>query len=209
MALTNDKIAAVQKPTRGRPEMSADQRAQMKAQISNIAETLFTRDGYAKVSMRRIAKEIGCTPMALYGYYDSKLDILQSLWGGVFEQLFTELAAMAVTDDAAADLRALLSAYVRFWLDRPDYYRLVFMAEGVTQPDVSLFLDRPDIIAKYSLFQKTISRLCPSAEAGEVKLKLDFLLSVLHGIAHNHVTISGYDWSAPEDQVELLVKAMG
>jgi len=169
------------KTNRGRPEMPADQRAQMQAQISEIAEALFTRDGYAKVSLRRIAKEIGCTPMALYGYYDSKFDILQSL----------------------------CAAYIEFWLARPDYYRLVFMAEGVTQPDVSLFLDTPHIIAKYSLFQKALSRLCPQAPIAEIKLKLDFLLSALHGITHNKITISGYEWSAVEDQVGLVVRAVG
>lgn len=183
--------------------MPAEQRAEMAARISVVAETLFTRDGFAKVSMRRIAKEIGCTPMALYGYYDSKLDILQSLWGGVFELLFAGLEALPATDDAATDLAALCTAYVEFWLARPDYYRLVFMAEGVTQPEVSLFLDQPDIIAKYSLFQTAIARLCPEKD---IKLKFDIVMSMLHGIAHNKITISGYGWASPEDQVSVLVR---
>jgi len=140
--------------------MPVDQRAEMQARISRVAEALFTQDGYGKVSLRRIAKEIGCTPMALYSYYDSKLDILQSLWGGVFEQLFARLGAIVLpisgasetrSENARAHLTSLCIAYIGFWLERPDDYRLVFMAEGVTQPDVSLFLDRPDIIAKYSI----------------------------------------------------------
>ncbi|NNE57338.1 MAG: TetR/AcrR family transcriptional regulator [Hellea sp.] len=199
--------------------MPAAQRAQMQARISEVAEALFTRDGYAKVSLRRIAKEIGCTPMALYGYYDSKFDILQSLWDGVFDQLFKKLGAItapmstpaasaARSENVQLYLQSLCTTYIEFWLERPDNYRLVFMAEGVTQPDVSLFLGAPDIVARYSLFQKTISRLCPNADGSKIKLKLDFMLSALHGIAHNNITISGYDWSSPEDQVGLVVKAV-
>lgn len=193
------------KPGRGRPEMSDKQRAEMKARISDIAETLFTEEGFSKVSMRRIAKEIGCTPMALYGYFDNKLDILQSLWGGVFDRLFDRLAEVPQTNDAAADFTALCTAYVIFWLERPEYYRLVFMAEGVTQPDVSLFLDKPEIITKYSLFQTALIRLTGK---DDTKLNLDFILSALHGMAHNQITISGYDWSGPEAQIKLLLRCL-
>ncbi len=185
--------------------MPADQRAEMQTRITRVAEALFTREGYGKVSLRRIAKEIGCTPMALYSYYDSKLDILQSLWSGVFEQLFNGLAAIPKTGDAATHLSSLCTAYVSFWLERPDDYRLVFMAEGVTQPDVSLFLDTPEIITKYSLFQTALARLTGEEDA---KLKLDFILSALHGMAHNQITMSGYDWSSPEAQVKLLLRCL-
>ena len=192
---------------RGRPEMSLEQRQQMRLRISTVAKLLFRQEGYAKVSMRKIAKEIGCTPMTLYGYYAGKIDVLKSLWGGVFEEVFGELKALPFDPDAAHYLRALSLAYVDYWIRHPDYYRLVFMAEGVTQPDVSLFVDNPEIVAHYSIFLLSLQKLYSDRTEADVKQAFDFMLSTLHGIAHNRITISGYEWSSPESQIEFIVRA--
>jgi len=193
---------------RGRPEMSLEQREQMRQRISSVAKSLFRQEGYAKVSMRKIAKEIGCTPMTLYGYYAGKIDILKSLWGGVFEEVFGDLMTLKSDPDASHYLRALCLAYVEYWLRHPDHYRLVFMAEGVTQPDVSLFVDNPEIVAHYSIFLLSLQKLVPDRTEVDVKQAFDFMLSTLHGIAHNRITISGYEWSSPEDQIAFVVKAI-
>jgi hypothetical protein len=41
-----------------------------------------------------------------------------------------------------------------------------------------------------------------------LKLKLDGLICILHGIAHNLITISGYDWSAASDLVEIATRTL-
>ncbi|MEP3894509.1 MAG: TetR/AcrR family transcriptional regulator [Litorimonas sp.] len=194
---------------RGRPEMTASQKARMKKNISKTAQALFQDEGYAKVSMRKIAKEIGCTPMSLYRYYDSKIDILRSLWSDVLADLFSALETLPSSENAHHRLRNLGVGYVTYWIDKPEHYRLVFMAEGVTQPHVSLFVDNPDIIAKYDIFLDAILSLDGDGIPSEAtKHKLDFFLSTLHGIAQNHITISGYPWSAPEKQIEYAVRAL-
>lgn len=202
------KPLASKTPKRGRPVKSLAQRQEMKTQISEIAKTLFQQEGYAKVSMRRIAKEIGCTPMTLYGYYDSKIDILRTLWGGVFEELFDHLGAISFDKSPKIYLQTLCVTYVNYWIKNPDYYRLVFMAEGVTQPDVSVFLDNPDIVIKYTLFLDAIQHLESEKQIADSKIQLDFLISAMHGIAHNKVTLSSYDWSSPEDQIQYIIKGI-
>lgn len=199
-------ISETEKPRpRGRPEMAPALKQEMQTRIASIAEALFHEDGYSNVSMRKIAKEIGCTPMTLYGYYDGKIDILRTLWAGVFEKLFDRLEALPKGDHAQTYLEELGVSYTDYWLKHKDDYRLVFMAEGVTQPDVSLFLDNPDIITRYNLFADAILDLEPSMDEGQLKSKLDFLISALHGIAHNHVTMSGYDWSPPQTQIHYAI----
>lgn len=194
---------------RGRPEMTFSQKTEMKTRISKTAQALFQNEGYTKVSMRRIAKEIGCTPMALYRYYDSKIDILRSLWSDVLTDLFLKLGTIPKSKRPDQYLTNLGVGYVTYWLDHPEYYRLVFMAEGVTQPHVSLFVDDPDIIVKYDIFLKAILSVDGTDNPNEeIKHKLDFFLSTLHGIAHNHVTISGYTWSPPKKQIEYAVKSI-
>jgi AcrR family transcriptional regulator len=191
---------------RGRPALSEADRAAVRESIAEAAQELFQRHGYAKVSMRKIAKAVGYTPMAIYRYYAGKLEILQTLWGGVFASAFAEVDAVDPQPDATAQLVAIASAYVGYWLDHPEHYRLVFMAEGVTQPEVSLFLDNPEITARFGVFAEALERASPrQLTPAEQKTKLDLLLCLLHGIAHNRITISGYDWTSPTDLIHEAV----
>jgi len=189
--------------------MSPEQRVQMRARIAHVAAGLFKDSGYTAVSMRRIAKELGCTPMAIYSYYDSKIDILRTLWDEIFKTLFDRLDTLPPASSARAGLLNLGAAYVKYWLEHPEHYRLVFMSEGVTQPEVSMFLGNTQIIARYNVFLDAIQKAAGDELDDEnLAVKLDFFLSTLHGIAHNHITISGYDWSAPEQQIEYAVRAI-
>lgn len=189
---------------RGRPEMSAAARHNMREKIAKAADKLFQKNGYSAVSMRKIAVAVGCTPMALYSYFPTKFEILQTLWGGVFEAIFAQTSVAAIEKPPLKKLIAICDIYVTYWLTHPDHYRLVFMSDGVTQPDVGLFLDRPDILQRFSVFADAIAQAnSQTLSPLELKPKLDLLLCVLHGIAHNAITISGYNWSSPRELIEL------
>ena len=120
-----------------------------------------------------------------------------------------ERAAVEPQADPTERLVAISTAYVGYWLDHPDHYRLVFMAEGVTQPDVSLFVDDPELVARFGVFVEALAQASARELTGvEQKTKLDLLLCMLHGIAHNSVTISGYPWTAPGDLVREGVRGL-
>ena len=53
----------------------------------NAAAELFAAEGYDSVSMRKIAKRIGYTPMSIYLHFEDKADLLDC----VCEQAFSEL----------------------------------------------------------------------------------------------------------------------
>ena len=48
-------------------------------QIAEIALRILEEEGPEKVSMRRIAKEVGITPMAIYYHYPNRQALLQSI----------------------------------------------------------------------------------------------------------------------------------
>ena len=204
-----DSKRAKPRSRRGRPPLSEAERADVRQRIAEAARDLFQREGYARVSIRKIAQAVGYTPMAIYRYYASKREILQTLWGGVFAAAFAEVDAVAPQPNPTAQLVAIATAYVRYWIEHPEHYRLVFMAEGVTQPDVSVFLDDPEIIARFAVFAEALADASTRAlSQAERKLQLDLLVCMLHGIAHNHVTISGYPWASPVDLVRAGVRGI-
>ncbi|GHA91418.1 TetR family transcriptional regulator [Algimonas arctica] len=179
----------------------------MRREIADIAKQLFQKEGYAKVSMRRIAGEIGCSPMTLYKYYDAKVDVLRTLWADVFRDLFDQLETVPEAHDR--QLQGLGLAYVQYWLDHPDFYRLVFISDGVTQSDVSVFIESPELVQRFEIFsQALLDGHEDDLGSNELKAKLDAFICFLNGIAHNMITISGYRWSEPDIMVAMAVRAV-
>lgn len=194
-------------PASGRPTVSDAKRQRMRSEIADCAKRLFQDEGYATVSIRRIAGEIGCSPMTLYKYYDAKIDILRTLWTDVFDQLFDQIETKPASCEC--HLHWLGSTYVQYWLDHTEFYRLVFLAEGVTQPDVSIFIDNPNLVQRFNVFAEAIANTCsvePKPHA--LQQKLDAFICFLNGIAHNMITISGYPWSDPDEMVRMAVNAV-
>lgn len=193
-------------PRRGRPQLSDTQRDQMREAIAAAARRVFMAEGYGSVSLRRLASEVGCTPMAIYTYYDSKLDILRQLWAEVFDAAFAEVDHAASQDAAPAlRLKAMSLAYVGYWLEHSDHYRLVFMSSGVSQGDVTQFVEADAITVRYAAFA-TALRACIEGDDPRLARYAEALICGLIGIAHCHITVSGYPWSAADVLVGVLVE---
>ena len=195
---------------RGRPARSEPQIAEMRARITGCALRLFEEEGFAAVSMRRIAMEAGCTVMTVYKYFERKIDILRELWAQVFQELFDVLEHTAAQHtDAAGRLMAISFGYVEFWLERRDRYFMVFMSSGVSQSDVSVFAGNEAVLARFRLFRDSLAEaLGNDASDAVLTLKSELLLCALNGIAHNLITISAYPWSKPEALVGEAVAGM-
>lgn len=191
---------------KGRPFMSAIDREKMKLHIAETAKQLFQNEGYANISMRRLAKEAECSPMTLYKYYDRKISVLQTLWEVVFQELFAQLKkALKPQVEPIEKLRIACNFYIDYWLDNPEHYRLVFMAEGVTQTEVNYYLEESEIEAGFVFFSKLIIDVLPERLEQQAKLKVDLLLCALQGIIHNKITISGYNWSDPNAIIDDII----
>jgi AcrR family transcriptional regulator len=199
---------ATHKSARGRPALTETQIGDRRAVITAAARTLFAEEGYAAISIRRIADAAGMTPMTLYTYFTSKADLLRDLWSDVIVDLFDALDEVAELErNPRKRLLEVSSAYVRYWVDHPDRYRMVFMTEGVSQPEVSVFVANDDIGNRFALFRHCIIAATASSPEN-APLHTDVLICSLQGIAHNHVTMSGYPWPSPERLVEALVTAL-
>ena len=93
----------------------------------DAATELFASEGYANVSMRRIAERIEYAPSTLYLYFRDK----EELCGTIVEEIFDRLSTILRTIQERADppdarLRAGLRAYIEFGLQNPHHYRVAF-----------------------------------------------------------------------------------
>ena len=79
------------------------------------------------MSLRGIARELGLSAPALYRYYPSKDSLYGALRAGGFDQLQVLLAeARTGTGSALQAAEQAIRSYVRFGLDNPDLYALMY-----------------------------------------------------------------------------------
>ena len=198
------------KATRGRPARSPEQIEDMRLRISTCALKLFQAEGYTAVSMRRLAKEVGCTVMTLYKYYDRKIDILSELWKLVFTELFEEIEAVIKSEAGeTARLNAVCQCYVNYWLNSRDRYFLVFMSSGVSQEDVNIFVGDDTLLARFDILRQSLADALEGNISDEnLRTKSELLLCTLNGIAHNLITIKAYPWTQPDHLINEAIRGL-
>lgn len=97
------------------------------------ATELFYEESYDTVSMRKIAAKVGYSVGTLYLYYKDKDELFLAVQGAAFQRAFTYIQQLPETDDPLVRLRGLGENYVRFGMNNPDLYRLMFMMERPMQ----------------------------------------------------------------------------
>ena len=99
--------------------------------ILDAALNLFVNQGYAQVSIRNIAAEVGYSAGAIYGYFDSKDDIFFALAEKGFRLLGAGHLARQATEEPLEDLAAIAWQFYEFSKHHPEYFALVFLDRRV------------------------------------------------------------------------------
>ena len=95
--------------------------------IRAAALKLFARHGYAAVSMRQIAAEVGVQAGALYLYTPDKQSLLAELMADHMETVLAALAQEPMPADPVGRLDAFARFHVRFHLERPEAVFVAYM----------------------------------------------------------------------------------
>ena len=94
--------------------------------IRQAAQALFARHGFAAVSMRQIASEVGVQVGALYNYTPDKQSLLFHLMRTHMEELLDAYEDIAEAD-AQTRLRNFVAFHIRFHHDRPEAVFIAYM----------------------------------------------------------------------------------
>ncbi|WP_127562369.1 TetR/AcrR family transcriptional regulator [Nioella ostreopsis] len=101
--------------------------------VRDAALQLFARHGFAAVSMRQIAKEVGVQAGALYLYTPDKQSLLFELMRDHMDHL---LSHWRVPDGAPLDqLEAFCRHHIRYHLDRPELVFIAYMELRNLEPE--------------------------------------------------------------------------
>ena len=112
----------------GVQERRARQKQNIREEIFDAARTLFVKEGYEHVSMRKIAEKIEYAPGTIYLYFKDKAEILDRLCDETFAKLLQRMRAL--NNDPSNPLEGLrrgLRTYIQFGIDNPNHYIVTFV----------------------------------------------------------------------------------
>jgi AcrR family transcriptional regulator len=97
-----------------------------KLRIRRAALRLLEKEGAEAVTMRRLARSIGITPMAIYHHFATREALLRDVVDAEFG-LFLDLLGSTPTYDFVEDqIEHALDAYLDYALSRPEIFDYVF-----------------------------------------------------------------------------------
>ena len=149
-------------------------------------------------------------PMTLYGYFHSKNEILRYVWEGFFAELFVRVAAAAKKGSAADRLRRACTAYLDYWLEFPDRYRMVYLKQDEAAEGEHYFAEASQVIEGYGQIRALIEATQAEGSGwdGDARLMGETLICGLQGIAHSLITIPEYPWAAAARLLEPLLRVV-
>lgn len=112
-------------------ERQTREREAVRRKILHAARTLFLAEGYANVSMRKVAEQIEYSPGAIYSYFASKEDIFFALAEEGLQFLRAH-CSIGVDGDIPLDrVRSALWHVYTFSKEQPEYFSLIFIDAAV------------------------------------------------------------------------------
>jgi AcrR family transcriptional regulator len=110
-----------------REALSEEQLESFRLRAVEAAMRLFAEQGYAAVTMRALAAELGVSAMTPYRYFANKEQLFDMVRADAFRRLADHQQSAAQRPrDPLGRLAALCHSYVQFALSEPNAYRIMF-----------------------------------------------------------------------------------
>ena len=194
-----------------RPRSRRGQGDLLRADILAAAGRLLAEHGDENaVSIRMIADAVGVTPPSIYLHFPDKDALIEAVCEErfvAFDEALEKAASTAANPLEA--MRARGRAYVRFALDNPEHYRVLFMTkhERVMTPEEFL---APDASAGARAFSHVVEAVSVAAEAGYIVAPDPLLTAIhcwsqFHGIASLLISEPGFPWPDLDRLVDSIL----
>jgi AcrR family transcriptional regulator len=151
------------------------------------ATRLFAEQGYSAVTMRAIAAKLGKSAMAPYRYFANKAEIFAMVRAEAYRRFADgQWAAFESTDDPLARLFVMRDAYVKFALEHPDEYRVMFELDQESGDKYPNLVEQSERAYK-ALARATAIAIERDLIEGDPTTVAHLLWSSLHGIVTLHL----------------------
>lgn len=187
-----------------RPRSRRGEGETLRDDLLAATERLMIETGRADaVSIRAIADAVGVTPPSIYLHFPDKESLIVAVCEQHFEAFDSVIEhAGRSTDDPVESLRRRGRAYVRFGLENPEPYRVLFMTrtEGARQRDMV-------VDAGVRAFQHLVDAVQRCTDTGAFR-RVDPVLAAtgvwtaVHGVTSALISMPGFPWPDVDDLID-------
>jgi AcrR family transcriptional regulator len=193
------------------------ERQKMRQLILSSARVLFAERGVESVTLRAIAHSISYTPGAIYKHFDSKEQILQTICEEDFMLLANNTTQVMKISDPVERIKSLGMEYVRFAVDHPHHYRLMFMTQLNIEHSTKFSATKGSPHQDgYALLEWSVDEALRAGRLREAitatkPLIAQTLWAGVHGVASLQITMcddTWFNWEPLSRRIDLMVSAI-
>jgi AcrR family transcriptional regulator len=179
-------------------------REETRAEILTAAREIFVRAGFESVSMRTLARAIGCSPAAIYLHFTSKKELFDALVEASFAHLEQALGVLLkqCTKDPVHQLKRGMRLYVEWGLKYPGEYQIAFVVRNPTK--------KPYRTHRAFDVARALIRNClgSSKTAGrELELRTQALWAATHGITSLLTLRASFPWVSKQRVIDQVIES--
>ena len=183
-----------------------------RAEILQAAERIFVAEGYDGATIRKIADEVGVSSTALYMHFPDKSCILLEICQGTIRQLLERNSEIADKPmDPASRVKLMLESYMRWGLDHPNAYELVFsnvrhisavMADEATTADLGSQC--------YEIFSGVVREIAAEGRlrTGTADSAAQALWASCHGVVALMINRPNFGWAPTDELIEVTLDGL-
>jgi AcrR family transcriptional regulator len=172
------------------------EKAQLKQKILSAALQVFAEQGYARVSMRKIAALIDYSPTTIYRFFQNKEDLLRAIAAETYRDLAARVEkAIADGGDLPLDLlKSLVKEYIIFCVERPEMFKMFSDLASFEMEDGIMYERVGEI--RFKVYQSWFHEIRRAIESGDLELKDErrvflYLWDAVHGYLDHRIRQTG------------------
>ncbi|WP_312166263.1 TetR/AcrR family transcriptional regulator [Phenylobacterium sp.] len=183
-----------------------------RAEILEAAERIFVAEGYEGATIRKIADEVGVSSTALYMHFPDKSCILLEICQGTIRNLLERNAEIAAKPmDATNRVKLMLDAYMRWGLEHPNAYELVFcnvarLAAVIGEEETTASLGDQC----YQVFSGVVREIAAEGRlrTGTADSAAQALWTSCHGLVSMMIARPNFEWAPTDDLIQVTLDGL-
>ncbi|MCC7134727.1 MAG: TetR/AcrR family transcriptional regulator [Gemmatimonadales bacterium] len=193
--------------------------ADTRTRILDVARELFATQGIESTTMRAIAAGVGTSAPAIYHHFADKDALLRELMVTDLRRLGASFARAMRVPDPVDRIREIGMTYVRFGLDHPQHYRVLFMTpnakSAALEAEVARDLEATPEMDAYHLVVQAVTAAIEAGRFGPDYQDPERVAQICWGMAHGLVALdivfskqTWIEWRDPLISAERSIRAM-
>ncbi|MEQ8351243.1 MAG: TetR/AcrR family transcriptional regulator [Leptospiraceae bacterium] len=195
---------------RGRPALTAQELEEGRQHILSVARSLFQKDGYEAVTIRKIMEHTSRSPMMFYRYFANKRAVIRFIWADILTNFFDHCKdSISRIQSPEFRLEGFLRAAIHFWLDRPDDFRILYLNQDRLESDEdSYFAHEPEGYAQSEIIDELLLEWNGQINAQDLPLFRQHIILQVLGMSFSLIVLPELPWRPASELIDETVKSL-